>query len=44
MTVRPHEPLDKIAARLREHHVATQLVIDPEGHFLGLVHRDDLSI
>jgi len=42
VTVRPHEPLDRIATRLREHNLTTQLVTDPEGHFLGLVHRDDL--
>lgn len=44
VTVRPHEPLDRIATRLRDHHLTTQLVTDPEGHLLGLVHRDDLPI
>ena len=44
VTIRPHEPLDKIAARLRQRNLTSQLITDPEGHFLGLVHRDDLSI
>ena len=44
VTIRPHEPLDRVAARLREHKLTTGLVTDPEGHFLGLVHHDDLPI
>ena len=44
VTIRPHEPLDRIATRLREHSLTTQLVTDPEGHLLGLVHRDDIRI
>jgi Mg/Co/Ni transporter MgtE len=43
-TIRPHQPLDQVAAHLRRHKLTTSLVTDPEGHFLGLVHRDDLSI
>ena len=44
VTIRPHEPLDEVAARLRKHNLTSQLVTDPEGHYLGLVHRDDLAI
>ena len=43
-TIRPHQPLDQVAARLRKHDLTSQLITDPEGHFLGLVHRDDLPI
>ncbi len=42
VTIRPHAPLERVAARMREHKLTTSLVTDPEGHLLGLVHRDDL--
>jgi CBS domain-containing protein len=43
VTIRPHEPLDLVAARMRDHNLTTSLVTDPEGHLLGVVHRDDLA-
>lgn len=43
-TVRPHEPLAPLAARLRERNLGYVIVTDPEGRLLGTLHRADLSV
>jgi CBS domain-containing protein len=43
LTIRPHVPLDEVSTTMREHNLTTSLVTDPEGHFLGLVHKDDVT-
>lgn len=42
-TVRPHQPLDELAAHLHRHDLTYAIVADPEGHLLGTAHRADLD-
>jgi CBS domain-containing protein len=42
-TLRPHEPVADVAARLHERDLAYAIITDPEGHLLGTVHRADLE-
>lgn len=43
-TIRPHQLLEETAAQMRKHRHTTRVVTDPEGHLLGVVHRDDLDV
>jgi CBS domain-containing protein len=38
-TVRAHEPLDELLARMARRHVEEIIVTTPEGRLLGVVHR-----
>ena len=38
-TVRAHEPLDELLARMERRHVPEIVVTTPEGRLLGVVHR-----
>lgn len=40
-TVRAHEDLSGLLARMHERHVTSILVTDPDGHLLGTFHRAD---
>jgi CBS domain-containing protein len=42
-TLRPHEPVADVAARLHERDLTYAIVTDPEGHLLGTVYRADLG-
>ncbi len=40
-TIRPHTPIEDLAARLARSEVRTLIVTDPEGKLLGVVRRPD---
>jgi len=40
-TIRPHTPIEDLAARLARSEVQTLIVTDPEGKLLGVVRRPD---
>jgi CBS domain-containing protein len=42
-TIRPHTPIEDLAARLARSEVRTLLVTDPEGKLLGVVRRSDID-
>ena len=42
-TVRAHEPLDELLARMARRHVSEIIVTTPEGRLLGVVHRSEPS-
>jgi CBS domain-containing protein len=42
-TIRPHTPLEDLAARLARSEVGTLIVTDPEGKLLGVVRRGDVE-
>jgi CBS-domain-containing membrane protein len=42
-TIRPHTPVDDLAARLARSQVRTFIVTDPEGKLLGIVRRADVE-
>jgi CBS domain-containing protein len=41
--IRPHTPIEDLAARLARSDVRTLIVTDPEGRLLGVVRRDDVE-
>jgi hypothetical protein len=42
-TIRPHTPIEDLAARLARSDVRTLIVTDPEGRLLGVVRRGDVD-
>jgi CBS domain-containing protein len=42
-TIRPHTPIEDLAARLARSEIRTLIVTDPEGKLLGVVRRSDID-
>jgi CBS-domain-containing membrane protein len=42
-TIRPHTPIEDLAARLARSEVRTLIVTDPEGKLIGVVRRADVE-
>jgi CBS-domain-containing membrane protein len=42
-TIRPHAPIEDLAARLARSEVRTLIVTDPDGKLLGVVRRSDID-